>query len=246
MKLICFLCSLFCLQSALPGQEKEAQKIIDKCISAHGGDRYKEAHFSFDFRKHHYTFHYDHGKYRYERLNDDPHINDFITNDGFERWQDGNRITLSEKDATKYANSVNSVHYFAFLPFFLNDQAVRKKYLGSTTIKNKKYAMIQVTFKKEGGGDDHDDVYVYWINERDFTLDYLAYSFHVDDGGVRFRSAYNRRKISGITFQDYINYKHDKDTSPADMGELYEKGALTELSRIELKNVKRIDKPEDF
>jgi len=99
-----------------------------------------------------------------------------------------------------------------------------------------------VTFDQEGGGVDHEDVYVYWVHKQDMTVDYLAYSYQVNGGGVRFRSAYNRRKIGGIIFQDYINYKHDKDTPVSSLDALYETGKLTELSKIELKNIKTISR----
>ena len=72
-------------------------------------------------------------------------------------------------------------------------------------------------------------------------MDYLAYSYEVDGGGVRFREAYNTRKIGGVLFQDYVNYKHLKNTDVSTFDILFEKGELKELSRIELENVKNIN-----
>jgi hypothetical protein len=37
---------------------------------------------------------------------------------------------------------------------------------------------------------DFDDEYMYWIKDTR-KVDYLAYSYHVNDGGVRFRAAFN-------------------------------------------------------
>jgi len=68
-------------------------------------------------------------------------------------------------------------------------------------------------------------------------VDYLAYSYHVNGGGVRFRSAYNSREVDGVRFQDYINYKHDSTTPVEEMDEYYLKGELKELSKIELRNI---------
>ena len=56
-------------------------------------------------------------------------------------------------------------------------------------------------------------------------------------GGVRFRSAYNSRKVGGIIFQDYINFKAAVGTPLANLPKLFEQGKLKELSRIETKNV---------
>ena len=124
------------------------------------------------------------------------------------------------------------------MPYHLNDPAVNKTYEGTTSIKGKNYQVIRVTFEEEGGGDDFDDVYYYWFDAENYQLDYLAYSFHVNKGGVRFRSAYNAREIEGIRFQDYINFKADKDTPLTELPKMYEANKLKELSRIELEKVK--------
>ena len=218
-------------------QKMDAKEIINASIKKHGGDQYQNAHYAYDFRKHHYEFHYVKGEFTYERHSKDGKTKDILTNDGFKRTVDGKPVELTEKKIRGYSNSVNSVHYFAFLPSFLNDKAVHKKLVGESSILGKDYYKIQVTFDQEGGGDDHDDVYMYWINKEDFTMDYLAYSFHVNGGGVRFRSAYNQRKVGGILFQDYINYKHDKETPVSELDLLFEKKELIELSRIELINI---------
>lgn len=36
--------------------DKEAQSIINKSIKVHGGKKVANGHFSFDFRKHHFTY----------------------------------------------------------------------------------------------------------------------------------------------------------------------------------------------
>lgn len=221
-------------------QEMSVNEIINASIKKHGGDKYQNAHYAYDFRKYHYEYHYVEGAFKYERHSKDGKSKDILTNDGFKRTEGGKNVELTEKKIRGYSNSVNSVHYFAFLPSFLNDEAVKKRLVGESTILGKGYYKVEVTFDQEGGGDDHDDVYMYWINKADFTMDYLAYSFHVNGGGVRFRSAYNQRKVGGILFQDYVNYKHDKDTPVSKLGELFEKNELIELSKIELENIKEL------
>lgn len=91
--------------------------------------------------------------------------------------------------ALKYYNSVNSVHYFAYLPQGLNDKAVQKELLGEVVLKGEPYYKVRVTFAQEGGGNDYEDVFIYWFHKQKFTMDYLAYEFHVDGGGMRFREA---------------------------------------------------------
>jgi hypothetical protein len=66
----------------------------------------------------------------------------------------------------------------------------------------------------------------------------LAYDFYVNDGGVRFRVAYNERYIKGIRFVDYENYKPMDDVTTIDnIDAKYESGDLELLSKIELENI---------
>ena len=140
--------------------------------------------------------------------------------------------------ANIYSNSINSVHYFAYLPYGLNDPAVNKEFLGEMAIKGKDYYKVKVTFDQENGGDDFDDVYIYWFNKETFKPEYLAYEFHVNGGGLRFREAYNERYVNGIRFVDYNNYKSVSDSqSIYEIDSLFNKGELELLSKIELKDV---------
>lgn len=209
-------------------------------IKSHGGKKYETAHIGFTFRKKAYTFKNNGGAYEYTRteVKDGQEIFDVLNNDGFKRSVDGAIQTLTDKKSLSYGNSLNSVIYFAQLPYKLDDPAVTQIAKGTTTIKGKNYAIVQVSFAEEGGGTDHDDTYYYWVNQSTNIIDYLAYDFHVNGGGVRFRSAYNPRKVDGIHFQDYVNYKAPVGTPLADLPAMYEKGELKELSKIELENIR--------
>ena len=67
---------------------------------------------------------------------------------------------LADSTRSKLSNAVNSVHYFAYLPYGLNGSAVHKELLGTTTLKNKEYYKIRVTFSEAGGGEDYEDVFM--------------------------------------------------------------------------------------
>jgi len=226
--------------------KSEVTQIIFKCIQVHGGKAYNRANYIFDFRDKTYTFDYNRGAYQYERLflhEKGNAVRDVLTNSKFERYIDGKLVRLSKEKSEAYSNSVNSVHYFAFLPFFLNDEAVNAELIGIEEIKNQPYHKIRVTFNQEGGGEHYEDEYIYWIHQENHTMDYLAYSYdQPDDKGVRFRSAYNPRTVGDIRFQDYVNYKHDADTPVPELGKLFNNGELTELSRIELKNIREVER----
>lgn len=219
----------------------DPQAIVDKTIEVSGGAKYQKSVVEFDFRDRHYIARRDGGAFSYERIFEDTSgtVHDYVTNNGFRREINGEEVVVPDSMATKYTSSTNSVNYFALLPYGLNDPAVNKTFLGETEIEGKQYYKIKVTFSADGGGEDFEDEFLYWINQETFTMDYLAYSFEEsDEVSFRFRVGYNPRIVNGIRVQDYVNYKPENNTLKVDQAEeLYKAGKLIELSRIETENV---------
>lgn len=242
MRLLVFL-SLFCLFIAASACDSrtEAEKIVDASIEAHGGKNFEDSKIEFDFRSIHYTIFKSPTAYEYIREFTDSTgtVRDVLNNSGFIREVNGVKIdTLLEERIGAFSRSINSVAYFAFLPYGLNDAAAVKTYLGESEIKGEKYHLIQVTFVPEGGGEHYEDVFLYWIGVDDFYLDYMAYDYHTDGGGVRMREVSGVSEVGGIRFQNYLNLKpEDKNTPVAKMQELYISGKLEVLSAIDLENI---------
>ncbi|WP_299834215.1 DUF6503 family protein [uncultured Tenacibaculum sp.] len=222
----------------------EGEIIINKAIKAHGGELYNTAHYKFIFRKNEYAFKNDGSNYTYsvKRNIKDQIVEDVLNNGELSRKINGEAVELDDKTKSRFSEALNSVIYFATLPYKLNDGAVNKEFKGKTTIKGEAYNVVEVTFKQEGGGKDFEDQFHYWVNEKTNTVDYLAYNYKVNSGGVRFRSSYNRRNVDGVIFQDYINYKAEVGTPLADLPKLYEEGKLKELSKIDTENVVNLNK----
>ena len=232
---------LVLLNSSCSSSSSKAQTTIDNAIEAHGGNKLQQARVAFDFRDRHYTYTRQKENFTYTREFTDSlgQVRDVLTNSRFYRLIDGDTATLTDERVKAYSNSVNSVLYFSVLPFGLNDPAVNKAYLGETEIEGEPYHLVKVTFDQEGGGEDFEDQFLYWINSETNTMDYLAYSYKTDGGGVRFRKAVNPRVVEGVRFQDYINYKpKTKEASLEEMENLYKKGELEVLSEINLENIK--------
>lgn len=217
----------------------KADSIVNQAIQAHGGDLYATADYSFVFRDKNYRFKNDRSSYEYssEVQKGDSLIKDVMIKNEFSRYINSKKQDLTNEDAAKYGESLNSVIYFATLPYKLQDASVNKKFIEETTIKGKRYDVIGVTFSQEGGGKDFDDEFHYWINKQTHKIDYLAYNYRTNDGGVRFRAAFNTRVIDGVTFQDYINYEAPLETPLKDLPKLYEQGKLKEVSQIRTENV---------
>lgn len=243
MKTNQFLFSFLLVLSAISCKQRtEAEKIVDAAIEAHGGGTYEKVKIDFDFRNIHYTIFKSPNSYEYIREFSDSTglVKDVLNNSGFIRTVNGVKIdTLTEERVGAFSRSVNSVAYFAFLPYGLNDPAVVKTLVGETEIKGEKYDLVRVTFKAEGGGDHYEDEFLYWFGKVDHLMDYMAYLYFTDGGGVRLREVSGVQEVGGIRFQNYLNYKPaDKQTPLDEMQELYESGSLEKLSEINLENIR--------
>jgi hypothetical protein len=120
----------------------------------------------------------------------------------------------------------------------LNDKAVHKKRLPSVNIQGKEYYKIEITFSENGGGKDHEDVFIYWIGKEDFMMDYLAYSFYTNGGGKRFRVVKNQQVVNGIRFVDVDNYKPiDSKIELINIDKAFENKQLEKLSEIVLEDL---------
>lgn len=217
-------------------RDEKASHIVEQCIQQHGGKNYQDMDVSFDFRQFRVHLKQNGGNFLYERTTRDSAnnlIHDILTNDSFRREVNGKKQDLSQKEADKYKEGLNAIAYFVLLPYKLSEPAVNLKYLGETTIKNKKYDKIGVSFEAAGGGKDHEDEFCYWINKSAHTLDYLAYA----SGGPRFRKATKREKVDGITFQDYENYEvPDSTLATFNYDKAFMAGKVRLLSKIEQQN----------
>lgn len=245
MRALLLLSAIFLILSCSRQSDGPAADIVDKAIETHGGRAFDEAHFQFRFRDRDYTWYRNGGRFEYRRIFTDSTgqtVTDVLNNQGFTRLVEGRAVELPEERRNAFTNSVNSVIYFAVLPYRLNDEAVRKEYLGETEIKGEPYQKVKVTFEQEGGGEDFEDEFIYWFHSRHHTMDYMAYSYHTEGGGMRFREAYNPRNIGGIRWQDYINYKPaSAEARLEELDKLFDQDELEELSRIELEDIRELE-----
>ena len=220
-----------------------AASILNRAYEAHGGQRFNQANYGFTFRDKRFEFINDGDTYlyssRYEK--EGKTYYDRIEEGVFHRIIDENPQQLTEKETNSGWESLNSVIYFATLPNKLRDDAVNLFPAGTATIKGQQYDVLMVNFDEEGGGVDHDDNFLYWINQDSDRIDYLAYDYKTNKGGVRFRAAYNPRVVGGLLFQDYVNYMAPIGTALIDLPALYEQDKLKELSVIATEEVVQLD-----
>ena len=223
-------------------EEVTAQFVVDNAIKASGKEKLKNVKLNFDFRSKSYQSLGDCDSFILKRIieNSNGKIADIYQMEKkLKRYVNDSLVTVPDTVASRVSESINSVHYFIQLPLRLNDNAVNKTYKGIDSIKGKAYHNIKVTFNKENGGKDYQDVYLYWFEKDTYKLDYLAYSFIVNGGGIRFREAYNERIIEGIRFVDYLNYKpKTKGIKLENISNAYKNDKLKIISKIENTNIK--------
>lgn len=227
-------------------RDSAAVAILARARRVHGADVLDHAEVTFDFRDTPFTVRREGGHFTYARVMEDSArvVRDVLGNDGFTRTVDGAPVALPERERLAAAGAVNSVVYFALLPYSLADPAVRPRLIGADTLGGEPYHLVEVTFRKEGGGQDYQDRFVYWIHRTRATMDYLAYSYEVNGGGARFRQAVNPRTVGGVRFADYRNYTAEPLEPPLDdLGRLFEAESLALVSEIVLDRVRVVPVP---
>src|SRR5688500_14205303 len=134
-------------------EKNKAQPIVDQAIEEHGGSAFESFVLAFDFRNRHYTVTRDGGIFSYTREFSDStgRIKDVLNNEGFFRYRNGSVIEIPEERKQAFTESVNSVIYFALLPFGLNDDAAKKTWVNETTVRGEPYQVVRVTFGENGG-----------------------------------------------------------------------------------------------
>lgn len=228
-----------------PDPSPSAAAVIDSARAAHRASVLEDAIVTFDFRGDDYRIRQEGGQFHYRRTYTDSlgrSVTEGLTNDALYRVVDGDTVSLSASERDDVETTVNSVTYFALLPEPLGDPAVQPTYSGRDTINGVPYHRVKVTFRQEGGGEDWQDVFMYWFRTETYTMDYLAYAFGLapdEEPGTRFREAYNVRRIHGVRMADYRNYTVDTLSVDqlAQYPDLWARGAGRLVSRIELDSV---------
>lgn len=228
--------------------DSDPQAIVDAAIAAHGGGVMDAVKLSFTFRGTPFSLEKDGGRFAYRRTTADSlgrTVEDVIDNDGAHRFVGQEEVEIDSITTRRINSDLMSVAYFALLPLPLNDAAVKKRYVGSQTIKGQPYDIVEVTFAQERGGRDYQDIFVYWFHADRHTMDYLAYSYVLGDDetgpnatGIRFRQAGNVRDVDGYRVQDYRNFTADAGTDLTAMGLLFEVGELRVVSDVQLEDVR--------
>lgn len=217
--------------------------IIKRVYNKYGSEKVNESNIFFEFRDTEYAYiHGEEGLKRSRKFTNDAgeNVSDVWISNELSRFVDGEKVEITEKKEDAYINSINSVFYFGFLPKALKDPAVNAELLDQVEINGKEYHKIKVTFDEEGGGEDFHDIFLYWIGVGDDAMDYVAYQYFTEGGGIRFRAAEQTKTVNGITFTDYLNYgpKEEMMDNYINVDEVFENDGLKLVSEIRFENIR--------
>lgn len=236
---VLFLAGCGCTSASSPSGtgEDRGERLIERAVEAHRARKLASATVEFSFRDVPYRMTRDAGRFRYERW-PAPGRREVLTNRGFTLYIHGRPAKLSPVAAAARSRSLNSVVYFASLPYVLLDPAVRARAVGPQGVGGRALDVVEVRFVAEGGGEDHDDVFRYWFDPETGELAYLAYSFTRGQGGVRFRERTGVVVSEGVKLVNWANFGlPDPSVDLASLPELWSRGELPRLSNVELEDV---------
>ena len=222
-------------------EAQEIEEIIEKTIELAGGENYKRATISFNFRDYTYKSERNGLEFSLERqfTEGSDSISDVVSNTGFQRYVNDSLRIIPDSLLVRMNKEIKTVHYFAHLPYGMDNRGLSKELLEEARIEGEPYYQLKMTYGQGASGVAGHDEFIYWIHKENFSLDYLGYKFVEEEDGIRFRAAYNPRVINGIRFVDYRNYISRKsDIELAELDELYESGKLELLSSIETEILK--------
>ncbi len=231
-----------------PQGDPEALALLDRARAHHGSALLDRAEVSFQFRGTPFVLRRDGGRFRYARTTTDSlgrTVEDVVDNDGTHRFVDGAPVPLDSAEAARTETAVNSVAYFALLPAPLADPAVRARRLTPERVGGRDYDRVEVTFAQDGGGQDHQDRYVYWLRQSDGEVGHYAYTYDVTPGdtaraatGTRFRVPLGSRRVGGVLFQDWRNLSADSLERLEAFGDVYDRGLAFDVSEVVLDSVR--------
>ncbi len=235
--------------AAGPVGDAEAVEAVHAARAAHGSDRLDGRTVHFTFRGTPFTAWRDGGRFRYSRTTVDDAgrtVVETVDHRGVSRTVNGAETPFaSDRERRVAETAVGSVVYFALLPAALADAAVRVRSLGRDTVDGRLYDAVEVTFAQDGGGDDWEDRYLYWLHPERHTVDFLAYTYRETPGdtaraatGHRFRRVTRAWTAGGVRFQDYQNLTADSLARLEDYPATLAAGRLFPVSDVRTETVR--------
>ncbi|MEM7048851.1 MAG: DUF6503 family protein [Acidobacteriota bacterium] len=182
-------------------------KIVEKAIAHHGGETFAASRVTLDLCSRSgctdLTVETRGGLFDHQAEGEarDQQRRVRVTNQSVEAWIDGEAVELTAETELSYFRWVTAKVYFAFLPLRLADPNVFFEDQGMERWGERELQRVKVSFAEDSSPNANDQ-YLYWFDPESGRLEQFAYSF---SGGLRFRPAFNYRRVGGLLFFDQKN-----------------------------------------
>jgi len=231
------------LASAATEAQVEHNAIVDRAIAHHGGEAYEHSEASLDVCSKSGCFHVEtrtlKNRFEFEVAGKASGRQREVSSAGGTTTVkiDGETVAVDAAAKQRNIDWAMARIYFCFLPYRLNDPGVFKKDLGLTDWAERKLHRIKVTFAA-GSSTDASDEYMYWFDPETARLEYFAYTYDDNGGGLRFRRAINHRRFGGILFFDQENFGTEGAGLSVDLiDEAFVRNQLRHVSTVRLQDI---------
>ncbi len=232
---------------SIPASGRDAAQhrleIVDRAIEHHGGEIYRHSETELDLCSKSGCFQVvarmdgDAWTYKVSGKSRDSHQEVISTHDRLTVRRDGSEVTVAADQEQGFRDWAMARVYFCFLPFRLNDPSVLKQDLGLVDWDGRSLHKVKVTFEA-GSSTDAGDQYMYWFDPETARLEYLAYSYDDNGGGLRFRRAVRHRRIGGLLFFDQENFGADGPGLSVDaIDAAYVRDSMRHVSTVRLEDI---------
>ncbi len=228
---------------AVSEERVEQSALVDRAIAQHGGEAYGHTETSLDICSKSGCFHVETRtqKDRFDfkvagkasgRHREVSSVGGLTT-----VKLDGETIAVDGTAMQRHIDWAMARIYFCFLPYRLNDPGVYKQDLGLTDWGGRTFHRIKVTFEP-GSSTDASDEYMYWFDPETARLEFFAYTYDDNGGGLRFRRAINHRRFGGILFFDQENFGTEGAGLSVDLiDEAFVRNKLRHVSTVRLEDI---------
>ncbi len=217
--------------------------IVDRAIEHHGGEIYRHSETRLDLCSKSGCFHVvanldgDRWAYTVSGRSGDSRLQVHSADDALTVRRDGAEEAVAANRERRHRDWAMARVYFCFLPFRLNDPGVFKHDLGLVDWDGRRLHKVKVTFQA-GSSTDAGDQYMYWFDHETARLEYFAYSYDDNGGGIRFRRAVRHRRVGGLLFFDQENLGVDGSGLSVDaIDAAYVRAAMRQVSTVRLEGI---------
>ncbi len=223
--------------------------VVDRAIEHHGGEVYGHSETELDLCSKSGCFHVvaridgDRWAYAVSGKSGDSRLLVRSTDQELTVRRDGRPEPVTADKEQSFRDWAMARVYFCFLPFRLNDLSVMKQDLGPVDWDGRRLHKVKVTFQT-GTSTDAGDQYMYWFDPETARLEYFAYSYDDNGGGLRFRRAVRHRRIGGLLFFDQENLGADGPGLSVDaIDAAYVRDSMRHVSTVRLEKIQVTRKP---